>query len=277
MRQKILLFLGVFALLGANLNSLFGADSSAFSRNIISLKVPKQDNFTSIKIPAMDLQVGDSGIISREINGNEFIIAEAQVAEITEGVAVVSVSEFSQMREKYLPKPRGKVREGDKITFRILYDKALLIAPNQSAYQGITDNFKNIDFLHSDIFATFLAKEGENMPKIADFAKFCAKFDLGLVFVALQNRVEILNCASFKILDSKALNLADLSVNLPFFTRISNETIKEIFNEKKFEPYFAYFENLIKSQNPQDSSLQGEDLPNKSTDLTKSSAKSTTK
>ena len=277
MRQKMLLFLGVFALLGANLNSLFGADSSAFSRNIISLKVPKQDNFTSIKIPAMDLQVGDSGIISREINGNEFIIAEAQVAEITEGVAVVSVSEFSQMREKYLPKPRGKVREGDKITFRILYDKALLIAPNQSAYQGIADNFKNIDFLHSDIFATFLAKEGENMPKIADFAKFCAKFDLGLVFVALQNRVEILNCASFKILDSKALNLADLSVNLPFFTRISNETIKEIFNEKKFEPYFAYFENLIKSQNPQDSSLQGEDSPNKSADLTKSSAKSTTK
>lgn len=277
MRQKILLFLGVFALLGANLNSLFGADSSAFSRNIISIKVPKQNNFTSIKIPAMDLQVGDSGIISREINGNEFIIAEAQVAEIAEGVAVVSVSEFSQMREKYLPKPRGKVREGDKITFRILYDKALLIAPNQSAYQGIADNFKNIDFLHSDIFATFLAKEGENMPKIADFAKFCAKFDLGLVFVALQNRVEILNCASFKILDSKALNLADLSVNLPFFTRISNETIKEIFNEKKFEPYFAYFENLIKSQNPQDSSLQGEDSPNKSADLTKSSAKSTTK
>ncbi len=277
MRQKMLLFLGVFALLGANLNSLFGADSSAFSRNTISLKVPKQDNFTSIKIPAMDLQVGDSGIISREINGNEFIIAEAQVAEITEGVAVVSVSEFSQMREKYLPKPRGKVREGDKITFRILYDKALLIAPNQSAYQGIADNFKNIDFLHSDIFATFLAKEGENMPKIADFAKFCAKFDLGLVFVALQNRVEILNCASFKILDSKALNLADLSVNLPFFTRISNETIKEIFNEKKFEPYFAYFENLIKSQNPQDSSLQGEDSPNKSADLTKSNAKSTIK
>lgn len=277
MRQKILLFLGVFALLGANLNSLFGADSSAFSRNTISLKVPKQDNFTSIKIPAMDLQVGDSGIISREINGNEFIIAEAQVAEITEGVAVVSVSEFSQMREKYLPKPKAQVAEGDKITFRILYDKALLIAPNQSAYQGITDNFKNIDFLHSDIFATFLAKEGENMPKIADFAKFCAKFDLGLVFVALQNRIEILNCASFKILDSKALNLTDLSVNLPFFTRISNETIKEIFNEKKFEPYFAYFENLIKSQNPQDSSLQGEDSPNKSTDLTKSSAKSTTK
>lgn len=225
------------------------ADSSVLNRNIISLKIPAQDDFTQIKIPAMDLKVGESGIVSREVNSNEFILAEAQVVDITDGVAIVRVSEFSQMREKYLPKPRGKVEQGDKITFRILYDKALLIAPNQSVYQGIADNFKNIDFLHSDIFATFLAKEGENMPRIADFAKFCAKFDLGLVFVALQNRVEILNCQSFKILDSKSLNLTDLDTNPPFFTRISNETIKEIFNEKKFEPYFAYFEKLVAESN----------------------------
>ena len=259
------IFFSIFMILGVNL-ALFGADSSAFSRNIISLKVSAQDDFTQIKVPAMDLKVGESGIISREINGNEFILAQVQVAQITDGVAIVSVSEFTQMREKYLPKPRGKVREGDKITFRILYDKALLIAPNQSAYQGIADNFKNIDFLHSDIFATFLAKEGENMPKIADFAKFCAKFDLGLVFVALQNRVEILNCQSFKILDSKALNLTDLDANPPFFTRISNETKKEIFDDEKFEPYFAYFEKLVNEANKD----LGESSGESSADSTKS-------
>lgn len=229
------------------------ANSNAFSRNIVVLKVPKQDNFNEIKIPSMDLQVGDSGIISREVNNNEFIIAEAQISDISDGVATVSVSEFSQMREKYLPKPKAQVAEGDKITFRILYDKALLIAPNQNVYQAISDRFNNIDFLHSDIFATFLAKEGENMPKIADFGTFCKKFDLGLVFIAGRENLDILNCQSFKVLDSKAFSVGDLSANAPFFTRISNETIKEIFNEKKFEPYFAYFDNLIKSQNPQDS------------------------
>ena len=259
------IFFSVFVILGVNL-ALFGADLNSFSRNIISLKVPKQDDFKEIKIPAMDLKVGESGIISREINGNEFILAEVQVARVTDGVAIVSVSEFSQMREKYLPKPRGSVKEGDKITFRILYDKALLIAPNQSAYQGIADNFKNIDFLHSDIFATFLAKEGENMPRIEDFKKFCAKFDLGLVFVALQNRVEILNCQSFKILDSNSLNLTDLGANPPFFTRISDETIKEIFNEKKFEPYFEYFEKLVNESNADSHESSGES----SVDSTKS-------
>ena len=246
MKKLILLFL-LFGLCG--IGAVFGADSN-LSRNIISLKIPAQDDFSNIKIPALGLKVGESGIISREVNGNEFIIAEAQVDSINEGVAVVKISEFTKMREKYLPKPQGKVAQGDKITFRILYDKALLIAPNQSAYQAIVDRFSDIDFLHSDIFATYLAKEGENMPSIADFARFCAKFDIGLVFVAGQKSLDILNCQSFKILDSSPLSLGDSNAVAPFFTRISKETIDDIFSVKKFEPYFAYFEGLIQSTNP---------------------------
>ncbi|MGX2982948.1 plasminogen-binding N-terminal domain-containing protein [Helicobacter sp. 23-1045] len=224
------------------------AQISAFEvPNILSLTISKQADFgadSALKIPAMDLKVGESGIITREINGNEFIIANALVGEIKDGFAIVSISEFSQMREKYLPKPRGKVSEGDKITFRILYDKALLIAPNQNVYQEISEKFSKIDFLHSDVFATFLAKEGKNMPDSADFAKFCAKFDLGLVFVALQNRVEIFNCESFKMLDSTPFRPKDRSAKKPFFTRISDESINEIFNAKKLENYFTYFNKL---------------------------------
>ncbi len=243
--KKCLFFWSIFGLI----NALFAVDSSTLSRNIISLKIPAQDDFSNIKIPAFDLKVGESGIVSREVNGNEFIIANAQVDSINDGVAVVKISDFTQMREKYLPKPHGKVAQDDKITFRILYDKALLIAPNQSAYQAIVDRFSDIDFLHSDIFATYLAKEGENMPSVADFGRFCAKFDIGLVFVAGQKSLEILNCQSFKILDSSPLSLSDSSVIAPFFTRISKETIDDIFSVKKFEPYFAYFEGLIQSTN----------------------------
>ena len=214
--KKFLLFCSIFWLSVYGIGSLFGADSNVLSRNIISLKIPAQDDFSIIKIPALNLKVGDSGIVSREINGNEFIIAEAQVDSIAEGVAIVQISDFAQMREKYLPKPKAQVAQGDKITFRILYDKALLIAPNQSMYQVIVDKFNDIDFLHSDIFATYLAKEGENMPSIADFGRFCTKFDIGLVFVVGQKSLDILNCQSFKILDSSTLELSDSSVIAPF-------------------------------------------------------------
>ena len=248
MKRVILSFL-IFWLCA--ISAVFGADSS-LSRNIISLKIPAQDDFSTIKIPALGLKVGESGIVSREVNGNEFIIAEAQVDFINDGIASVKISDFTKMNEKYLPKPLGKVAQGDKITFRILYDKALLIAPNQSAYQAIVDRFSDMDFLHSDIFATYLAKEGENMPSVADFGRFCAKFDIGLVFIAGQKSLEILNCQSFKILDSSPLNLSNESVIAPFFTRISKESIDNIFSVKKFEPYFAYFEGLIQSKNTRD-------------------------
>lgn len=240
--MKKILFLGL----------LIACVSAFETPNILSVTIPQQTDSTTqsiVKIPAMGLKVGESGIVTRVVNDNEFIIANALVSAIKDGSAVVEISDFNQMNEKYLPKSLGKVAQGDKITFRILYDKALLIAPNQSAYQAIVDKFGNIDFLHSDIFATYLAKEGRNMPSIADFGSFCAKFDVGLVFVAGQKSLDILNCQSFKILDSTPWNLSDSSVIAPFFTRIGEDSIDSIFNVKKFEPYFAYFEDLIKSKN----------------------------
>lgn len=226
-------------------------------QNILSITIPQQADSaldsakadknaeSSIKIPAMDLKVGESGIVTRVVNDNEFIIANALVSEIKDGTAVVKISDFSQMSEKYLPKPHGKVAQGDKITFRILYDRALLIAPNQGTYQDISAKFEKVDFLHSDVLAMFLSKEGKNMPDSASLAQFCEKYDVGLVFIALRSRVEILNCASFKKLAISALRLKDRSVKKPFFTRLSDEAIDELFNAKKIENYFAYFGKLV--------------------------------
>lgn len=218
-------------------------------QNIISINIPKQDDSNSIKIPSMDLKVGESGIVSRNVNDNEFIIANALVADISDGVATLEISDFNQMNEKYMPKPLGKVSEGDKVIFRMLYDKAILIAPNQNAYQEITAQFGNIDFLHSDVFAVFLAKDSEDLPKAEDFSRFCDEFDLGLVFIALENRIDILNCKSFKRLDSASFSLKDSAISKPFFTRLSDGAIEELFNVEKIDDYFVYFHNLIESHN----------------------------
>lgn len=216
-------------------------------QNVISINIPKQDDSANIKIPAMDLRVGESGIISRIINENEFIIANALVDEIKDGVATLSISDFNQMNEKYMPKPLAKVSEGDKATFRILYDRAILITPNQNAYQEITGKFSKIDFLHSDVFAMFLSQEGQNMPQAKDFTKFCDKYEVGLVFIALNDRIDILNCSSFKKLDSVPFSPKDSSSNKPFFTRLSDEGIDELFSVKKLDEYFAYFNALVES------------------------------
>lgn len=216
-------------------------------QNIISINIPKQDDSNNIKIPAMDLKVGENGIVSRIAHDNEFIIANALVGEIKDNVAILTISDFNQMNETYMPKPIAKVSEGDKVTFRILYDRAILITPNQSSYQEIVEKFSKIDFLHSDVFAMFLAQEGEDLPKAKDFTRFCEKFEIGLAFIALQDRVDILNCASFKKLDSATFTPKDSTINKPFFTRLSDEAINELFDVKKISDYFTYFNNLVES------------------------------
>lgn len=220
---------------------------NALDLNVISLEIPKQEDST-LKIPASNLQVGDSGIITREINDNEFIIANAEVALISDNIAEIKIMPFNTLNEEYLPKPKAEIKEGDKITFKILYDRALLIAPNQSAYQDISNSYKQINFLHPDVFATFLAKEGANMPSREHFRTFCDKYEIGLVFIATNKNLNILNCQSFKILESSPYNMQDSSIVAPFFTRISEESIDKLFNIKKFSNYEEYFNNLIEGK-----------------------------
>lgn len=220
---------------------------NALDFKVVSVEIPKQDD-SILKIPASNLQVGDSGIITKNVNGNEFIIAKAEVASINNNIAELKLSPFDTLNEKYLPKPKAKVSQGDKAIFKILYNRALIIAPNQNTYQNISNDYKNITFIHPDIFITFLAKEGVNMPTKDNFRNFCDKYDVGLVFIATKQKINILNCQSFKILESSPYTLQDPIIMTPFFTRISAESLGKIFNVKKFVDYETYFGGLLESK-----------------------------
>ena len=195
--------------------------------NKVVILIPKQDSL-GLKIPALDLKVGESGIVTREVNKNTFILGIAIVDEINDGIASISIKEFKNIKDKYMPTPLGNPNSGDKIIFRILYEKALLLAPNQITYQEITNNNKNIDFLHPDIFISYLSSNNINEPKKDDFLGFCNKFDIGLVFITKENNIEIFDCQSFKVIARDSITLKDTSSQKPFFTRISNEGLNEL-------------------------------------------------
>lgn len=231
----------ILALLTINI-FLFSADIN----NKILISIPKQDS-AMIKIPALDLKVGESGIITREINNNRFILGIAIVDEINDGIATIDIKEFESIKDKYMPTPLGTAREGDKIIFRILYDRALLIAPNQSIYQEITNDNKNIDFIHPDIFISYLANNDINEPKQDDFIGFCNKFDVGLVFITKKNSVEIFDCQSFKIIAKDNISLKDTNTQKPFFTRIGDESLDKLFDLEEMREYFDYYGNITQS------------------------------
>lgn len=213
---------------------------SALSHNKVVIRIPPQQD-KLLKIPAMDLQIGESGIITRQIKDNEFIIANATVADINNGVATIIHTPFNAIKQEYMPMPIGEPKEGDKIIFRILYNHAIAIAPNQNTYQAILQSNPNLSFVNSDIFASYLSKNGVNMPKPKDFAGFCAKFDVGLVLLATSSNILTLDCQSLNVLEKKAFTHKENSTKLPFFTRFSDEGINELFKVKDFSDYFVYY------------------------------------
>lgn len=229
-------------------NGLFFVLNALDLNNKIVVSIPKQ-NSEVLKIPALNLKVGESGIIVREIDSNEFILGNAIVYAINDSVASIKFSEFSMLNQKYMPKPIGVPKENDKIIFRIFYDRGLIIAPNQNAYQQILDENKNIDFVHPDVFASYLANVDENMPSKNDFRGFCDKFDVGLVFMTIKDSLLVLDCQSFGMISNVDFILRDSETKLPFFTRISDGGLDKLFSMKKMQDYFIYYSKLVESNN----------------------------
>ena len=211
----------------------------------ISIKLPKQEDSSMIKIPALDLKVGESGILQREVNGNSFIIANLVVEKIEDGVALLKFKSFDDLEQDYMPKPLGEPREGDLALFRIFYNRGIVIAPNQNLYQKILESNPNINFTHPDVFASFLANQKANMPSKENFAKFCAKFNIGLVYLLSKSTLFTLDCNSFKILESNPMESVDSTMQSPFFNRLSDEVMSKLFSMKKMEDYGIYYEKLL--------------------------------
>ncbi len=208
----------------------------------IVINIPKQnEDSTDIKIPSLDLKIGESGIITRDINGNVFILGIAIIDNIKDGIATIKVKKFESIKNIYMPTPIGIPKENDKITFRILYDRALLIAPNQSTYQEIINNNKNIDFIHPDIFALYLAENDIQEPKNSNFKEFCDKYNVGLIFITKQNNIDVFDCQSFKVITNDAIQIKDINTQKPFYTRLSNETINKLFDLDNIKEYFDYY------------------------------------
>lgn len=213
--------------------------------NRLVVMIPPQDG-DALKIPAHNLKVGESGIITRSVNGNDFIIASVIVGSVDDDIATLQISEFDAISDIYMPRPLGNPAEKDRAIFRTFYDRAVLIAPNQATYQTIVESYPRLDFIHSDIFAAYLAKNDVNLPQARHFRGFCKAFNVGLV-VVVANGVSVLDCESFKPLQRTTFVLKDTSEMLPFFTRISQEMRENLFDMDAMRDYHTHYEILLNS------------------------------
>jgi hypothetical protein len=118
-----------------------------------------------------------------------------------------------------MPEIKTTVTPGDKVIGGYLYHNVLLLAPNDTTYFHITRKYKK-HWIHPDLYATYLAKEGEDEPTKENLATFAKQYRVGLIYMVGKDGSKLLDPISGKIVAHKGTEVkASQNVTFPFYSR----------------------------------------------------------
>ncbi len=210
-------------------------------------------------IEAPELKVGMSGFIVRHFDAtHSSIIANARVIELNTASnrAVVEFSTYDGLRQNSLPSGTWNPKVADEVVIAYDYGRALLIAPNDDAYLALTASIPNIEWIHPDLYATYLSHKGHPTPQVEDFRSFCTSTSIGLLFVQSAQTLFTLDCKNFALLQSVESLTKDKKSQTPFYTRVP--TIRAAWwgkGSSKLDSYEPYYLELIALSNPKNKEL----------------------
>ncbi|WP_455939839.1 plasminogen-binding N-terminal domain-containing protein [Helicobacter fennelliae] len=218
----------------------------------IKITIDKIDTKSqTIQFLAPDLKVGETGIINHHFGDNyQGIIGIAQITHIDSAYASAKIINNKLLSQPYLPNPTIAVSKGDEIVFRLLNNQAFIIAPNLETYEKVRLENKEINFLNSDLMVAYLFDKGGFDPKPSFFNEVCQMYSVGLLYVITQNTLQILDCQSLIVLESKEFDTSAVTDAIaPFFSRIqysSSGSLDASLKSKKSKHYFQYYQALVK-------------------------------
>ena len=238
-------------MLACLMSVLFAGLHDRFESKILSFDKSNQ----TITFEAKDLLVGESGWVVASFTDYSGIIAQAEVIECCkDGKAIASITNFDALKQVYLPNPTNKPKEGDTVIFGALNHKAFLVAPNLELYDKIKEDYKDVNFVSSDLLLGYLFSYGGYDPTQLFFREACNAYGVGLVYIVNENALDVLDCQSFKILTSKKMDTSGVEdISVPFYSRIKEVTTGTLFSflqYKKAKFYFAYYTNLLHPEIP---------------------------
>ena len=223
-KTLILLFFGF--------SPLFGEVSST----ILSL------DDTLGKIEHVELQKFKSGVIVRDLGENSVILGIA----VYIGDDTIDIQKYTNLSQDSFPKLTSKVEAGDKVVFDIYNSRAMIIAPNGKEYSDFEKNLEGKSFVHSDILASYINKEGTRVPKEKHFKKMCNGYSLGSIYFLIENKSYEVDCNSFHIVDERDIKETKIDDDMiPFYHRFEKLS-KGLFNyEDDITDYATYYKELI--------------------------------
>jgi hypothetical protein len=118
-----------------------------------------------------------------------------------------------------LPAVKPKVRVHDKVIGGYLYNNILLLAPDANTYARITGS-ANKNWIHPDLFAMFLSREGDQYPTKDNLQKFANEYQVGLVYIVQRNKAILYDPISRRYVSQKAISGLPAKGQFPFYMRL---------------------------------------------------------
>ena len=167
------------------------------------------------------------------------LVSNAYVISSNENSSKLKLMPFLGLKQNALPTSNRKAVEGDFVILNYLYDKSIIIAPNQDSFTEVRSKYPDNNFLHSDLFAAELKYEGEPFPSKELIQEYASSQNIGTIFFVIGNKVYITDSKTFAILDSDTVlfnNTED--AKMPFYTRIDGvekNIVKQVTEYKSWE------------------------------------------
>ncbi len=221
---------------------LFAADLNLKPVKTELLKV--EDVYGYIK-DSSDIKLNSSGVVIQRFQTSKSIIARASVIAKEKGLAKLKFSVFADLEQDALPLPNVVPQKGDEVVLNFLYDRGLVIAPDEQTYNKLVSSFPEIYFTHIDILGAQLIRSSSLAPKRSDFRKFCADNAVGILIFALEDKAKMVDCQDFSELYELAIAKPS-SIQVPFYSRIGGYKSNFFdFNSQEVGNYYRYYDALI--------------------------------
>ncbi len=173
---------------------------------------------------------GSSATLSRAfpVNGMSGIVMHSfgnGVSAISSIAIQTSPSKVKLIRDDLLgddklPRPKLLAKAGDRVIGGYLYSNVLVLAPNAQTYSKVTSSASR-HWIHPDIYAAFLGREGDGAPTLSNLRKFAKEAQVGLVYIVKRDKAVLLDPISGVYINSMSFTPVGNETKYPFYMRFN--------------------------------------------------------
>ena len=202
---------------------------------------------SGVIVDSPDIIVGASGIILHKFDAKtSIIVSRFDVISKNAGKATLRFEKFEMLSQGAFPDAGVKPVVGDEVIVNYLYNRSLIVVPNQTVYTEVTKKYNEMTWVHPDIVAAYLTKLYRPNPDKTIFQKACYQNTASLIFFGIEDKGYFVDCHNFNILGTIALSKTS-EVQVPFFSRITNIDTSWInWGSSKITDYTTYYNSLIR-------------------------------